>query len=104
MTRQLPESAAVPVAAERRRFLTVCSAFGMTTTLFPGVLWGQLQDGVGKVTREMIDHAAAVAGVEVSDANKDAMLEALNDQVEASTKSASCAWKTRPRRHCCSTP
>src|SRR5258708_20281740 len=62
---------------DRRTFLTVCSSLGLTTTLLPGVLWA-MADEKGKVTRDMIDHAAAIAGVPIADEYKDAMLETLN--------------------------
>ncbi len=62
---------------DRRTFLTVCSSFGLTTTLLPGVLWA-MADEKGKVTRDMIDHAATIAGVPIADEYKDAMLDSLN--------------------------
>jgi len=60
----------------RRAFLAVCSQFGLTTTLFPGVLWA-MTDEDGKVSRDMIDHAAAVADVHINDEYKEMMLESL---------------------------
>ena len=63
---------------DRRAFLTVCSRFGLTTTLLPGVLWA-MADEKGKVTRDMIDHAALIADVPIADEYKDMMLESLND-------------------------
>src|SRR5437764_2305920 len=62
----------------RRAFLAVCSQFGLTTTLFPGVLWA-IADENGKVSRDMIDHAALVADVHINDEYKEVMLESLND-------------------------
>ena len=62
---------------DRRTFLTVCSGFGLTTTLLPGVLWA-MADEKGKVTRDMIDHAATIADVVIADEYKDAMLDSLN--------------------------
>jgi Asp-tRNA(Asn)/Glu-tRNA(Gln) amidotransferase A subunit family amidase len=69
-----------PTSRGRREFLAVCSAFGLTSTLFPGVLWS-LADGKPAVTKEHIDEAAAVAGVEIADEHKALMLEGLNDQL-----------------------
>src|SRR5438445_681225 len=66
---------------DRRTFLTVCSRFGLTATLLPGVLWA-MADEKGKVTREMIDNAAAIADVHVADEYKDMMLEDLNSYTE----------------------
>ncbi|MCU1331686.1 MAG: Amidase [Candidatus Angelobacter sp.] len=66
---------------DRRTFLTVCSRFGLTATLLPGVLWA-MADEKGKVTREMIDSAATVADVHIADEYKDMMLEDLNSYNE----------------------
>src|ERR1041385_5547409 len=66
---------------DRRSFLAVCSRLGLTTTLLPGVLWA-LADEKGKVTREMIDNAAAIADVHIADEYKDMMLEDLNSYKE----------------------
>jgi Amidase len=66
---------------DRRAFLAACSRLGLTATLLPGVLWA-LADEKGKVTREMIDSAAAIADVHISDEYKDMMLEDLNSYTE----------------------
>jgi Asp-tRNA(Asn)/Glu-tRNA(Gln) amidotransferase A subunit family amidase len=63
---------------DRRSFLAVCSRLGLTTTLLPGVLWA-MADEKGKVTREMIDHAAAIADVHILDEYKDIMLDSLTE-------------------------
>src|SRR2546427_13297126 len=77
---------AATVASDRRAFLTVCSSFGVATGLFPGLLWGKIQNTKKKITRDMIDSAAALAGLEIADEHKDSMLNALNDQVESFEK------------------
>ncbi|MBZ5504377.1 MAG: amidase [Acidobacteriia bacterium] len=66
---------------DRRAFLVVCSHLGLTTTLLPGVLWA-MADEKGKVTREMIDSAAAIAAVHIGEEYKDMMLEGLNSYTE----------------------
>ncbi len=83
---------------DRRAFLAVCSAAGVGSTLFPGVLWGMVlaaseqQPSVTtppatpetkppRITRAMIDDAAAIAGLTIADEYKDMMLRDLNDQV-----------------------
>jgi Asp-tRNA(Asn)/Glu-tRNA(Gln) amidotransferase A subunit family amidase len=66
---------------ERRTFLAVCSRLGLATTLLPGVLWAMAEEK-GKVTRQMIDSAAAVADVHIGDEYKDMMLEGLNSYTE----------------------
>ncbi|MBS1842162.1 MAG: amidase [Acidobacteria bacterium] len=66
---------------ERREFVKKCAGMGFAGTLLPGVLWGQAQAvGVKKVTKEMIDSAATIADVAISDEQKEMMLENLNDQ------------------------
>src|SRR5437660_5297280 len=62
---------------DRRRFLAVCSQLGLTSTLFPGVLWG-MAEPQGKVTKEMIGNAADIADVAISNDLRDAMLENLD--------------------------
>jgi Asp-tRNA(Asn)/Glu-tRNA(Gln) amidotransferase A subunit family amidase len=62
---------------DRRKFLAVCSSLGLTSTLLPGVLWAIAEDKP-KITREMIDNAASIADVKISDEYKDMMLEGLN--------------------------
>ncbi len=68
---------------DRRRFLNVCAGLGLGGTLLPGVLWAQAHaDGKKKITKELIENAAAIADVPISDAQKEMMLAGLNDQLE----------------------
>ena len=68
---------------DRRRFMAACSSFGLGSTLFPGVLWAQTQaTGASKITKEMIEAAATVADVRISDEYKQMMLDSLNDQAK----------------------
>lgn len=75
--------------AQRRRFLTVCSSLGLTSTLFPGALWSLAQNSTEKgtpapkITKDMIDEAAAVAGITIPDEDKKMMLSDLNDQAKS---------------------
>jgi hypothetical protein len=71
-------------ALDRRHFLGVFSALGLGTTLMPGVLWGMVQkkEEAPHVTKEMIDEAALIAGVDIEDDYKKMMLENLNDQLK----------------------
>ncbi|MGE5321896.1 MAG: amidase [Actinomycetota bacterium] len=64
---------------DRRAFLAVCSRFGISATLLPGVLWA-MADEQDKITRDMIDKAADIADVRIADEYKDMMLESLNDR------------------------
>ncbi|WP_317891065.1 hypothetical protein [Edaphobacter bradus] len=77
---------------DRRRFLGVCSALGLGQTLMPGVLWGMAAQApaasssgekakeLGKITPEMIDAAAVIAGIKLKDEQKSMMLEGLGKQ------------------------
>src|SRR5882762_5176533 len=68
---------------DRRNFMKTCSGMGFAGTLFPGVLWAQAQaQGAKKITKEMIDNAAAIADVPIADDCKEMMLENLNDQAK----------------------
>jgi hypothetical protein len=66
---------------DRRRFMKTCSGMGFAGTLFPGVLWAQaVAQDPKKITKEMIENAAAIAGVNISDEYREMMLDNLNDQ------------------------
>jgi len=68
---------------DRRNFMRACSGMGLAGTLFPGVLWAQAAaQGAKKITKEMIDSAAAIADVPIADEYKEMMLENLNDQAK----------------------
>jgi len=78
--------------ASRRRFLGVCSAVGLGQTLLPGVLFGmaaQAQSSaspgadaheLAKITPEMIDAAAVIAGISLTAEQKTMMLDGLKQQ------------------------
>ena len=76
---------------DRRRFLAVSATFGIANTLFPGALLAMAQAQSAsasdkkeppKITKEMIDHAATVAGVHISNEHKEMMLDNLNDALK----------------------
>src|SRR5580698_1590059 len=81
---------------DRRGFLGVCSMVGLGQTLLPGALFtlatqaraqsspivggGEVKastDSLPKITPEMIDAAAVIAGISVTDEQKKTMLEGL---------------------------
>src|SRR5580692_9908642 len=81
---------------DRRGFLGVCSMVGLGQTLLPGALFtlatqakaqsspivggGEVKastDSLPKITPEMIDGAAVIAGISVSDEQKKTMLEGV---------------------------
>ncbi len=77
---------------DRRRFVNACTAAGMASPLLPGILYtlaAQAQEaagagqaaGLAKITPEMIDRAAELAGVgPFTAAQKQRMLDGLNQQ------------------------
>ena len=68
---------------DRRRFMEACTGLGLGSTLFPGVLWAQAQGkSAVKITKEMIDAAAAIADVAISEEYKQMMLDNLNEQAK----------------------
>lgn len=54
---------------DRRAFLSVFATTSFATTLLPGVLWAQMQQGTKVVTSEMVREAAKLAGLEITDAD-----------------------------------
>jgi Asp-tRNA(Asn)/Glu-tRNA(Gln) amidotransferase A subunit family amidase len=67
------------ITADRRRFLEYFAGLGLSSTLFPGVLWAQVQQKrPARITREILRDAAAVAEMTFSERELDAMLEAVN--------------------------
>ena len=101
------------LATSRRRFLAVCSAVGLGQTLLPGVLWGMASQatadgavkgaaqgdvlagltpdegfgenaaGLPKITTAIIDAAAVIAGITLTDEQKAMVLEGLTAQRES---------------------
>ena len=73
---------------DRRRFLASCSQAGVASALLPGVLYtlaAQAQDTTkpnapAKITLEMLEQAAALAGVPLTAEQKKMMLEGLEGQ------------------------
>jgi Asp-tRNA(Asn)/Glu-tRNA(Gln) amidotransferase A subunit family amidase len=70
------------MTVDRRDFLAACSSLGLTGTLFPGVLWAKLEQQP-TITVEMIRAAEALAGLELSDAEREALVRGLTAQVGA---------------------
>ncbi|KPK66159.1 MAG: amidase [Gemmatimonas sp. SG8_38_2] len=67
----------------RRRFLAYFSSIGLGSTLLPGVLWAQVQDEEEpRITKEMLENAESVAGLEFTDEERDLMLEGLNENLQ----------------------
>jgi Asp-tRNA(Asn)/Glu-tRNA(Gln) amidotransferase A subunit family amidase len=69
-------------ARDRRSFLAYFSSVGLSTTLLPGVLWANVaEEKSGRVSKEMLKAAASVAGVHFSDAQMEAMLRGVNQNL-----------------------
>src|ERR1041385_6822685 len=80
------------LTTDRRSFLAYFSSLGLTSTLFPGVLWGKLAEArvpetqgklsdaaVPQLTKDMLREAAAVAGLEFTDEQLDKMLTGVTE-------------------------
>lgn len=68
---------------DRRYFVKSCSAMGLAGTLFPEVLWAQVEaQGARKITKDMIENAAIIADVPIADEYKEMMLKSLNSQAK----------------------
>src|SRR5471032_599486 len=61
---------------DRKKFLALCTSLGLGATLLPGVVWA-FAEQKGPVTAGMIDEAAAIADVTITDDQKAAMLDSL---------------------------
>jgi Asp-tRNA(Asn)/Glu-tRNA(Gln) amidotransferase A subunit family amidase len=63
----------------RRRFLATFTATGLGSTLVPGVLWAKMQDaGASRVTLAMVTDALKTSGIELSDEEKNNVVDAAN--------------------------
>lgn len=69
------------MSVDRRAFLSYCSALGLSGTLFPGVLYSRIEEG-GPITTETIAHAEVIAGVSFTEAEREMMVEDLNEGLE----------------------
>jgi Asp-tRNA(Asn)/Glu-tRNA(Gln) amidotransferase A subunit family amidase len=58
------------------------AAAGLGATALPRTLWAMVQEA-GRVTKDMIAQAEAMAGLEFTDAEREMMIEGLNSNLEA---------------------
>lgn len=77
-----PASAPTTPPLDRRAFMSYMSGVGLGGTLFPGVLWAQAQESQA-ITSEIIVDAAAVAGLDFSEEEREGMLRGLNQNLGA---------------------
>jgi Asp-tRNA(Asn)/Glu-tRNA(Gln) amidotransferase A subunit family amidase len=66
-------------ALDRRSFMSYFAGLGLTTSLFPGVLWAKVAAGAD-ITLETIASAEEVAGVHFDATEREMMLEGLKQQ------------------------
>jgi Asp-tRNA(Asn)/Glu-tRNA(Gln) amidotransferase A subunit family amidase len=64
---------------DRRAFMGYFASLGLTSTLFPGVLWAKVAAGA-EITAATIASAEEVAGLKFDDAERKMMLEGLKTQ------------------------
>ena len=63
----------------RRRFMTHFASIGLGTTLAPGIVWARMQDaGTETITLAMVTEALQLSGIELAEADREAMVEAAN--------------------------
>ena len=71
----------------RRSFLAYFSGLGLSATVLPGVLWAKMQDDeVTKVTKEILQDAEQIAGLEFTDQERDLMVGGLNKRLKSYEK------------------
>jgi len=64
---------------DRRNFIAYFAGLGLSSTLFPGVLWAQVQQrSAQKITKEMLIAAERIAGLNFTDAQREMMLLGVN--------------------------
>ena len=68
---------------ERRRFLAYFTGAGLTSTLFPGVLWARMQEEEApRLTARMIQGAEQLSGLEFTPEEREEMVRAVNQNLE----------------------
>ncbi len=69
-------------ALERRRFLAYFSGAGLTSTLFPGVLWARMQEEQAPgLTAEMVRGAEQLSGLAFTPEEREEMVRAVLPEV-----------------------
>ncbi|MGQ0813740.1 MAG: amidase [Gemmatimonadota bacterium] len=67
---------------DRRAFVGYFTSIGLGSTLLPGLLWARLQQE-DRITKEMVKEAEALAGLEFTDPEREAMVRGLNQNARA---------------------
>lgn len=66
------------VQLRRRAFLAWCGSVGVGSSLFPGALWAQSAGATEAITSEMIAAAALLAGLRISEVDREEMVAGIN--------------------------
>src|SRR3954463_10139636 len=69
----------MPTELDRRSFMSYFAGLGLTSTLFPGVLWARAAAGE-EITVDTIASAEEVAGLHFEQAERELMLDGLKQQ------------------------
>ncbi|MDH3456332.1 MAG: amidase [Gemmatimonadota bacterium] len=70
-------------ALDRRGFMAYFAGLGLGGTALPTALWTVAQDQGSKITKDMLAHAEAVAGLSFTDAEREMVVDGLNTNLEA---------------------
>ena len=66
----------------RRQFVAYCSALGLSSTLFPGVLYAKVEEADGEITPDVIEAAEQIAGLSFTPEQRAMMVEDLTENLE----------------------
>ncbi|HUP88189.1 MAG TPA: amidase, partial [Longimicrobiales bacterium] len=68
----------------RRAFMAYFAGTGLTTTLMPGALWARLQQQPqDTITKEMVKDAEALAGLQFTDTEREAIVRGVNSNARS---------------------
>ncbi len=68
-----------PQSHKRRAFLAYFSSIGLSSTLFPGVLWAKMLEGSSEeITVDMVTGAAKLIGLDLTKTEAEEMVEGVN--------------------------
>ena len=70
-------------AVDRRRFMAYFASLGLGSTTLPTALWALAQERQGRITKEMLANAEAIAGLEFTDAEREMMVDGVNRNLAA---------------------
>ena len=72
------------MSLDRRQFVSYFAGTGLTSTLFPGALWAIVQQQQqNRITKEMLQQAEQLAGLEFTDEERQAMLDGVNNNLRS---------------------